>query len=200
MWASLRSFDEHTRDGVRRAIPLAIGMFSCQRTLAHDSLWVFLAAFAVLLPTEKSAVRGRRGAGGQHRCRRAGLLRARPGWGAAGVLFTAAILFVLVGIAYKPTYPLQAGALSAMGAPCCSSRDRGRPGRLGRTPPARHAVGLRDGPRVDVSALAEGRTGRRRRHSRRRRVTHRASQRQTSDSRTPQNRTPCPRVRELGLW
>jgi hypothetical protein len=32
-------------------------MFIYQRTLDHDSLWVFLAAFAVLLPTGKTAVR-----------------------------------------------------------------------------------------------------------------------------------------------
>src|SRR5262245_29643622 len=31
MWESLRSFDEHARDGVRRAIPLAILMFFFQR-------------------------------------------------------------------------------------------------------------------------------------------------------------------------
>jgi hypothetical protein len=77
--------------------------------------------------------------------------------GAASVLFTAAILFVLVGIAYKPTHPVQAGALSAMGAVLLAAGP-GRPGRLGRTPPARHAAGLRDGPRVDVSALAQGQT------------------------------------------
>jgi hypothetical protein len=46
MRASLSSFVEHTRDGVRRAIPLAIGMFVYRRTLNHDSLGVFLAAFA----------------------------------------------------------------------------------------------------------------------------------------------------------
>ena len=33
-----------------------------------------------------------------------------------GVLFAMAMLFLLIGIAYKRTYPLQAGALSAMGA------------------------------------------------------------------------------------
>jgi hypothetical protein len=37
---------QHTPDGVRRAIPLAIGMFVYRRTLNHDSLGVFLAAFA----------------------------------------------------------------------------------------------------------------------------------------------------------
>ncbi len=115
MWASLRSFDEHTRDGVRRAIPLAIGMFIYQRTLDHDSLWVFLAAFAVLLPTGKTAVRV---AAARVVSTVVGVLvlSVLGMVAAAGVLFAAAILFLLVGIAYKPTYPLQAGALSAMGA------------------------------------------------------------------------------------
>lgn len=115
MWASLRSFDEHTRDGVRRAIPLAIGMFLYRRTLDHDSLWVFLAAFAVLLLAGKTAVR----------IAAARVISTIVGMlvlsvlglvGVAGVLFTVAILFLLVGIAYQPTYPLPAGALSAMGA------------------------------------------------------------------------------------
>ena len=115
MWASLRSFDEHTRDGVRRAIPLAIGMFLYQRTLDHDSLWIFLAAFAVLLPTGKSTARV---AAARVISTIVGMLVLSVFGlvGVAGVLFTAAILFVLVGIAYKPTYPVQAGALSAMGA------------------------------------------------------------------------------------
>ncbi|MEK6438454.1 FUSC family protein [Pseudonocardia sp. T1-2H] len=115
MWASLRSFDEHTRDGVRRAIPLAIGMFVYQRTLDHDSLWIFIAAFAVLLPTGKptvgvAATRVVSTIVGMLVLSVLGLVSA------AGVLFTAAILFLLVGIAYKPTYPLPAAALSAMGA------------------------------------------------------------------------------------
>lgn len=37
---------EHNRDGVRWVTPLAIGMFVYRRTLNHDSLGVFLAAFA----------------------------------------------------------------------------------------------------------------------------------------------------------
>ena len=115
MWASLRSFDEHTRDGVRRAIPLAIGMFIYQRTLDHDTLWVFLAAFAVLLPTGKTAIRV---AAARVVSTVVGVLvlSVLDLVVAAGVLFATAMLFLLVGIAYKRTYPLQAGALSAMGA------------------------------------------------------------------------------------
>ncbi len=52
--ASLRSFDEHARDGVRRAIPLAIGVYLFERSGSHDALWVFLSAFVVLMPTGKS--------------------------------------------------------------------------------------------------------------------------------------------------
>ena len=114
-WASLRSFDEHARDGVRRAIPLGIGMFVYQRTLDHDTLWVFLAAFAVLLPTGKTPTRVA--------AARVGstivgvlLLTVLDRFIGGAVLFTVAILFLLIGIAYKRTYPLQAGALSAMGA------------------------------------------------------------------------------------
>jgi Fusaric acid resistance protein-like len=115
MWASLRSFDEHARDGVRRAIPLAIGMFIYQRTLDHDTLWVFIAAFAVLLPTGKTAV-----SLGVARVVSTVIgvlvLSLLDGVVAPAVLFTSAILVLLVGIAYKRTYPLQAGALTAMGA------------------------------------------------------------------------------------
>lgn len=115
MWASLRSFDEHARDGIRRAIPLAIGMFMYQRTLDHDPLWVFMAAFAVLLPTGKS---GTRVAAARVVSTLVGLvvLTVLDRVVGAGVLFTLAVLFLLVGIAYKPTYPVQAGASSAMAA------------------------------------------------------------------------------------
>ena len=107
---------------VRRAIPLAIGMFLYQRTLDHDSLWIFLAAFAVLLPTGKSTARV---AAARVISTIVGMLVLSVFGlvGVAGVLFTAAILFVLVGIAYKPTYPVQAGALSAMGRRADPSRD-----------------------------------------------------------------------------
>ncbi len=115
MWASLRSFDEHARDGVRSAIPLAIGMFIYQRTLNHDALWVFIAAFAVLLPTGKSETRV---AAARVVSTLVGLvvLIVLDRVVGAEVLFTLAVLFLLVGIAYAPTYPVQAGALSAMAA------------------------------------------------------------------------------------
>lgn len=51
---SLRTFDGAARDGVRRAIPLAFGMYLFQSTGTRDALWVLAAAFAVLLPTGKA--------------------------------------------------------------------------------------------------------------------------------------------------
>jgi uncharacterized membrane protein YccC len=54
MWASLRSFDEHARDGVRRAIPLAVLMFFFQREGGRDAFWIFFAAYIVLLTTGKN--------------------------------------------------------------------------------------------------------------------------------------------------
>jgi MFS family permease len=54
MWASLRSFDEHARDGVRRAIPLAILMFFFQQEGGRDAFWIFFAAYIVLLSTGKT--------------------------------------------------------------------------------------------------------------------------------------------------
>jgi hypothetical protein len=54
MWESLRSFDEHARDGVRRAIPLAVLMFFFQRDGGRDAFWIFFAAYLVLLTTGKT--------------------------------------------------------------------------------------------------------------------------------------------------
>lgn len=115
MWASLRTFDEHARDGVRRAVPLAVGMFLYQRSPTRDALWIFLAAFVVLLPTGKSPVSA---------------AAARVVTTIVGVvvlsllamvvphqvLFSLAVVFLLLGMAYGPVYPLAAGGASAMGA------------------------------------------------------------------------------------
>jgi hypothetical protein len=54
MWESLRSFDEHARDGVRRAIPLAVLMFFFQRDGGRDAFWSFFGAYLVLLTTGKT--------------------------------------------------------------------------------------------------------------------------------------------------
>jgi hypothetical protein len=52
--ASLRNFDAHARDGVRRAIPLAILMYFLQLHGGRDAFWVFFAAFLVLLTPGKT--------------------------------------------------------------------------------------------------------------------------------------------------
>lgn len=113
--ASLRSFDEHARDGVRRAIPLAIGIFLFERSGSRDALWIFVAVFVVLMPTGKSPT---------------AVAAARVVSTISGVvllgLFSlvvpdASLLYlafasILVGVVYQRTYPLVAGGLSAMGA------------------------------------------------------------------------------------
>jgi len=54
MWRSLRTFDEHARDGVRRAIPLGILMYFFQVHGGRDAFWTFFAAYLVLLTPGKS--------------------------------------------------------------------------------------------------------------------------------------------------
>jgi uncharacterized membrane protein YccC len=54
MWTALRSFDEHARDGVRRAIPLAVLMYLFQQDGGRDAFWIFFAAYIMLLPTGKT--------------------------------------------------------------------------------------------------------------------------------------------------
>ena len=115
MWASLRTFDEHARDGVRRAVPLAVGMYLYQRSGSHDAFWIFLSAFVVLLPTGKSPV---------------GVALARVASTVIGVallevlalvapdswLVVLGLVALLLSIALSPPYPLLSGGLGAMGA------------------------------------------------------------------------------------
>jgi hypothetical protein len=54
MLASLRHFDEHARDGVRRAISLGILMYFLQRHGGRDAFWTFFAAYLVLLTPGKT--------------------------------------------------------------------------------------------------------------------------------------------------
>ena len=115
MWVSLRRFDEHARDGVRRALPLAVGMFLYQRSGSHDAFWIFLAAFVVLLPTGKSPAR-------------VALTRVVSTLVGVALLELLALVVpdtwlvalgvaaVLLSIALSPPYPIVAGGLGAMGA------------------------------------------------------------------------------------
>lgn len=115
MWTSLRSFDEHARDGLRRAIPLAVGMFLYQHSPTRDALWIFLAAFAVLVPTGKSAPAVAATSVASTLLGVAALgpvTTLLPNWG----LFAASIVLLILGVAYQPTYPVLSGAASAAGA------------------------------------------------------------------------------------
>lgn len=115
MWTSLRHFDRRARDGIRRAIPLAAGMFLFQRTGGRDAFWIFLAAYIVLLPTGKSPAT----------VAFARVVSTVVGVGLLGLaslavpdplLFACGAGALLAGIAYGQRYPLVAGGLTAMGA------------------------------------------------------------------------------------
>lgn len=115
IWTSLRTLDRRTRDGLRRAVPLAIGMYLFQRDPSHDALWVFPAVFVVLLPSARqpvavAAVRVASTIGAVVLVWLLSLLLPDQ------VLFAAAIIFVLAGIAYQPVNRLWSGACTAIGA------------------------------------------------------------------------------------
>ena len=115
LWNSLRSFDEHARDGVRRAIPLAVGIYLFERSGSRDALWVFMAAFVVLMPAGKSPanVAVARVVSTLVGVVLLGLLAlVLP----AAALLVIAMVALLIGVVYNPTYPLIAGGLTAMGA------------------------------------------------------------------------------------
>ncbi len=115
MWASLRSFDEHARDGVRRAIPLGILMYVFQVNGGRDAYWVFFAAFLVLLTPGKNPK---------------SLAAARVGSTLFGVLLLAAvslvvperalfslgIIILFCGIGIGPPYPVLGGGLTTIGS------------------------------------------------------------------------------------
>lgn len=115
MWTSLVTFDEHARDGVRRAIPLAILMFFFQREGGRDAFWIFFAAYIVLLTTGKAPK---------------SLAAVRVGGTLFGVvalafaslvvpdrlLFSFGFVILLVGVALSPPYPIPGGGLTSIGS------------------------------------------------------------------------------------
>jgi hypothetical protein len=115
MWTSLVTFDEHARDGVRRAIPLAILMFVFQRDGGRDAFWIFFAAYIVLLTTGKAPK---------------SLAAVRVGGTLFGVvalalaslvvpdrvLFSLGFLTLLAGVALSPPYPIPGGGLTSIGS------------------------------------------------------------------------------------
>ncbi len=56
MRESLRTFDSHAKDGVRRAIALGIAMFGFQSLGTHNSFWVMLTVFVILAPNGRTTV------------------------------------------------------------------------------------------------------------------------------------------------
>lgn len=118
-WRAMRrsvvTFDEHVRDGLRRAIPLAVFVGVYEATGNHDVLWAFVAALVVLLPTGKSpitvaVVRVVTTLVG------VALLLPLAAVIPTSVLVGAGAVLVVGSVAYRPRYPLLAGAATAMGA------------------------------------------------------------------------------------
>ena len=62
VWApmirSVRTFDAHARDGVRRALALGLAMLAFQVVGTRDAFWMLMAAFVVLSPSGKSPLAG----------------------------------------------------------------------------------------------------------------------------------------------
>jgi MFS family permease len=113
--ASLRTFDEHARDGVRRAIPLAILMALFQHQGGRDAFWAFFAAYLVLLVPGKSPK---------------SQAAARVGSTLFGVvvlavvstvvpdkvLFSFGVVILFSGVGLSPAYTLVGGALTTIGS------------------------------------------------------------------------------------
>jgi uncharacterized membrane protein YccC len=115
MWEALRSFDENARDGVRRAIPLAILMYFFQRDGGRDAFWIFFAAYIVLLTTGKApkdlvAVRVGSTLFGVVALAIASLVVPDK------VLFSLGVVILFVGIGLSPPYPIVGGGLTSVGS------------------------------------------------------------------------------------
>jgi hypothetical protein len=115
MWESLRSFDEYARDGVRRAIPLAILMFFFQRDGGRDAFWIFFAAYIVLLSTGKTpkdlaAVRVASTLFGVVLLAVVSLVVPDR------VLFSFGVVILFAGVGLSPAYTIVGGGLTSMGA------------------------------------------------------------------------------------
>jgi uncharacterized membrane protein YccC len=115
MLASLRHFDEHARDGVRRAIPLGILMYFLQRHGGRDAFWTFFAAYLVLLTPGKTPRS------------LAGIKVASTVFGVLllavasvilpnEVLFSFGTVILFAGIGLGPPYPIVGGGLTAIGS------------------------------------------------------------------------------------
>ncbi len=115
MLASLRTFDEHARDGVRRAIPLAILMFLFQRQGGRDAFWTFFAAYLVMLTPGKNpkSLASIRVAGAVFGVL---LLAVISLLVPDRVLFSFGLVILFAGIGYSPPYPIVGGGLTTIGS------------------------------------------------------------------------------------
>jgi hypothetical protein len=115
MLASLRTFDEHARDGIRRAIPLAILMYFLQRSGGRDAFWTFFAAFLVLLtpgkaPVSLASIRVASTIFGVLLLAVASLILPHK------LLFSFGIVILFTGIGLGPPYPIIGGGLTSIGS------------------------------------------------------------------------------------
>jgi uncharacterized membrane protein YccC len=115
MWSALRSFDEHARDGVRRAVPLAVLMYFFQQEGGRDAFWIFFAAYIMLLPTGKpvksqAAIRMGSTIFGVVVLAVASLIVPDR------VLFSIGVVVLFSGIGLSPAYALLGGALTTVGS------------------------------------------------------------------------------------
>jgi MFS family permease len=115
MWESLKTFDEHARDGVRRAIPLAILMYFFQRNGGRDAFWIFFAAYLVMLTpgkNQKSQTVVRVGSAifGVLLLSVASLIFP------VRALFSFGIVILFAGIGLGPAYPVFGGGLTTVGS------------------------------------------------------------------------------------
>ena len=115
MLTSLRSFDEHARDGIRRAIPLAILMFLFQRQGGRDAFWTFFAAYLVMLtpgknPKSLASIRVASAVFGVLLLAVISLIVPDR------VIFSFGIVILFAGIGYSPPYPIVGGGLTTIGS------------------------------------------------------------------------------------
>jgi hypothetical protein len=112
---SLRGFDERARDGVRRAVPLAVLMYFLQVNGSRDAYWIFFVAFLVLLTPGKTP-------GGLAAARVASTVFGVLLLGVASlivpndVLFASGVVVLFGGIGLSPSYPIIGGGLTTIGS------------------------------------------------------------------------------------
>ena len=57
MGASIRTFDDHAKTGVRRAVALGLTMYAFQVFASHNAFWVMLTVFVIMSPNGRPSLR-----------------------------------------------------------------------------------------------------------------------------------------------